>query len=184
MPSLSPLTSLGVYTAIWYNLKPLKRLCSRLFAIKKGGFKLSTPAKCTSHVKLSKGGQSTNIKSLKIQNVLRPWNQILAYKTMLWMSVVRTLVWCFHILGMSSIHTGEHTNNNVLNPSAERSQTARIALLFTERSLTTVVTLFFRWKLREVSFRHEWFLISASFKVRPRTDDRDVSQDSRCFFGL
>ena len=59
------------------------------------------------------------------------------------MSVVRTLVWCFHILGMSSIHTGEHTNNNVLNPSAERSQTARIALLFTERPLTAVVTLFF-----------------------------------------
>ena len=79
------------------------------FAIKKGRFKLSTPAKCTSHVKLSKGGQSTNIKSLKIQNVLRPWNQILAYKTMLWMSVVRTLAWCFHILEMSSIHTGEHT---------------------------------------------------------------------------
>ena len=71
------------------------------------------------------------------------------------MSVVRTLAWYFHILEMSSIHTGEHTNNNVLNPSAERSQTARIALLFTERSLTTVVTLFFRWKLREVSFRHE-----------------------------
>ena len=79
------------------------------FAIKKSRFKLSTPAKCTSHVKLSKGGQSTNIKSLKIQNVLRPWNQILAYKTMLWMSVVRTLAWCFHILEMSSIHTGEHT---------------------------------------------------------------------------
>ena len=43
-----------VYTAIWYKLMP--------FAIKKGRFKLSTPAKCTSHVKLSKGGQSTNIK--------------------------------------------------------------------------------------------------------------------------
>ena len=44
---------------------------------------------------------------------------------------------------------------NVLNTSAERSQTAKIALLFTERPLTTIVTLFFRWKLREVSFRHE-----------------------------
>ena len=74
---------------------------------------------------------------------------------MLSMSVVRTLAWRFHILEMSSIHTGEHTNNNVLNPRAERSQTAKIALLFTERPLTTVVTLFFRWKLREVSFRHE-----------------------------
>ena len=43
-----------VYTAICYKLMP--------FAIKKGRFKLSTPAKCISHVKLSKGGQSTNIK--------------------------------------------------------------------------------------------------------------------------
>ena len=33
-----------VYTAIWYKLMP--------FAIKKRKFKLSTPAKCTSHVKL------------------------------------------------------------------------------------------------------------------------------------
>ena len=43
-----------VYTAMWYKLKP--------FAIKKGRFKMSTPAKFTSHVKLSKGGLSTNIK--------------------------------------------------------------------------------------------------------------------------
>ena len=36
-----------VYPAIWYNLKP--------FANIKGRCKLSTPAKCTSHVRLSKG---------------------------------------------------------------------------------------------------------------------------------
>ena len=36
-----------VYPAIWYNLKP--------FANMKGRFKLWTPAKCTSHVRLSKG---------------------------------------------------------------------------------------------------------------------------------
>ena len=34
-----------VYPAIWYNLKP--------FANKKGRLNLSTPAKCTSHVRLS-----------------------------------------------------------------------------------------------------------------------------------
>ena len=56
------------------------------------------------------------------------------------MSVVRTLAWCFHILEMLSIHTGEHTKQQRLNPSAERSQTAKIALHFTERPLTTVVT--------------------------------------------
>ena len=55
------------------------------------------------------------------------------------MSVVRTLAWCFHVLEMSSIHTGEHTNNNVLNPSAERTRTAKIALHFTERPLTTAL---------------------------------------------
>ena len=43
-----------VYTAMWCKLKP--------FPIKKGRFKSSTPAKFTSHLKLSKGGQSTNIK--------------------------------------------------------------------------------------------------------------------------
>ena len=43
-----------VYTAMWHKLKP--------FAIKKGRFKMTTPAKFTSHGKLSKGGQSTNIK--------------------------------------------------------------------------------------------------------------------------
>ena len=42
------------YTAIWYKLM--------LFAITKGRFKLSTPAKCFSHVKLSKGVKSTNTK--------------------------------------------------------------------------------------------------------------------------
>ena len=55
------------------------------------------------------------------------------------MSVVRTLAWCFHILEMLSIHTGEHTKQQRLNPSAERSQTAKIALHFTERPLTTAL---------------------------------------------
>ena len=77
-----------IYTAIWYKLKP--------FAIKKGRLKLSTPAMCTSHVKLSREGKALIVKSLAIKNVSRPWNQILAYKSMLWMSVVRTLAWCFH----------------------------------------------------------------------------------------
>ena len=43
-------------------------------------------------------GKALILKSLKIQYFLCPWNQILAYKTMLWMSVVRTLACCFHIL--------------------------------------------------------------------------------------
>ena len=142
-----------VYTAIWYQFK---NPC----AIKKGRFKLSVsiPAKCTSRAGLSKGGQSTNIKkSPKIQNVLRPWNQILAYKTMLWMSVLRTFAWCFHIMEMSSTHrtTAYHCRHSFFDGSYER-----------------------------FSFRHEWFFISASLKVRPRTDDKDVSQDPCCFFGL
>ena len=65
---------------------------------------------------------------------------------MLRVFVVRTLAWCSHILEISRIHTGEQINNNVLNPS-ERSQTAKIALYFTEQLLSTVATLFFRWKL-------------------------------------
>ena len=100
------------------------------------------------------------------------------------MSVVRTLAWCFHILEMSSIHTGEYTNNNVLNPSAERSQTAKIALLFTERPLTTVVTLFFSLEATRSFIPSLMILDHTSFKVRPRTDDKDVSQDSFCFSGF
>ena len=74
------------------------------------------------------------------------------------MSVVRTLACCFYILEMSSIHTGELTNNNVLNPSSERSQTTKIALHFTERPLTTVVT-FFRRKLPEF-FIPSWMILA------------------------
>ena len=73
------------------------------------------------------------------------------------MSVVCALAWCLHILELSSIHTGEHTNNlnNVLNPSAERLQTAKIVLRFRERPLTTVVTLFFAGSYEYFSFRQE-----------------------------
>ena len=140
-----------VYTAIWYKLMP--------FAIKKGRFKLSTPAKCTSHVKLSKEGQSTNRKSLKIQNVLRPWNQILAYKTMLWMSVVRTLALCFHVLEMSSIHTGEHTN--IQAPKDRKRQRLRY-ISQNDRLPLHCCHSFLGWKLREV-FISSWMILDQRF---------------------
>ena len=85
-------------------------------------------------------GQSTNQKSLKIQNFLGPGNQILAYKTMLWVFVVRTSAWCSHILQMWSIHTGEQ-REQTKNRTTAKIQTAKIALHFTEQPLTTVVTL-------------------------------------------
>ena len=44
-------------------------------------------------------GQITNKKSLKIQYFLRPGNQILAYKTVLWVFVVRTLAMVFPYIG-------------------------------------------------------------------------------------
>ena len=58
------------------------------------------------------------------------------------MSVVRTLAWYFHILEIASIHTGEHTNNNLLDPSAERSQTAKIAL-YSQNDRLPLLSLFF-----------------------------------------
>ena len=46
-------------------------------------------------------------------------------------------------------------------------------------------SLFFWWKLRKAfSFRHEWFLISASLKVRPRTDDKDFLKTPVVFSGF
>ena len=59
-----------VYPAIWYNLKP--------FAHRKGRFTLSTPAKSTSHVSLSKGNR-TNFKN---HNVFASRNWILTNRTM------------------------------------------------------------------------------------------------------
>ena len=89
-----------VYTAIWYKLMP--------FAIKKGRFNCQLLPSAPVTWSCQREGKALILKSLQIQNVLRLWNQILAYKTMLWMSVVRTLAWCFHILEMSSIHTREN----------------------------------------------------------------------------
>ena len=51
--------------------------------------------------------------------------------------------------------SGNEIDNNVLNPSAERLQTAKIALHFTERPLTSVVTLFFPGSYEKLSFRRE-----------------------------
>ena len=54
------------------------------------------------------------VRFFKIQYFLRPGNQILAYKTMLWVFVVRTLAWCSHILEMWSIHREEQINSSVI----------------------------------------------------------------------
>ena len=92
------------------------------------------------------------------------------------MSVVRTLAWCFHVLEMSSIHTGEHTNNNVLNPSAERTRTAKIALHFTERPLTTAL-LSLVFSLEATRSFH--FVMNDSWSALPWK--RDPGQVTRTF---
>ena len=148
------------------------------FAIKKGRFKLSTPVKRTSHVKLSKGGQSTK----KIQNVLRPWNQMLAYKTMLWMSVVRTLAWCFHILEMSSIHTGEHTKQQRFKSKRRKIVNGKDCVTFHRTTAYRCCHSFFRWKLRGV-FILSWVILDQRF-LESTTPDRwwlkTFRQDSCC----
>ena len=90
-------------------------------------------------------GQSTNWKSLKIQNFLRPGNQILAQKTMLWVFVCRTLTWCSQILKMWSIHTGEQVNNSK-NPNRQRLR------YISKNDHLPLLSLFacFHVKLREV----------------------------------
>ena len=154
------------YTAIWYKLMP--------FAIKKSRFNLSTPAKCTSHVKLSKGGQSTNyIKKSKIQNVLRPWNQILVYKTMLWMSVVRTLAWCFHIMEISSIHTGEHTKQQRFKSKRRKIVNGKDCVSFHRATAYHCCHSFLRWKLRGVFIPSwlSWVILDQPF-LESTTPDR------------
>ena len=94
------------------------------------------------------------------------------------MSVVRSLAWCFHILEMSSIHTGEHTNQ-----ATKDRKRQRLRYISQDDRLPLLSLFFFAGSYEKFSFRHEWFLISASLKVRPRTDDKDVSHDS-CFSGF
>ena len=65
------------------------------------------------------------------------------------MSVVRTLAWCFHILELSSIHTGEH----IKAQSADRSH--RTTAYHCYHS-------FFRWKVREV-FIPSWMILDHRF---------------------
>ena len=136
------------------------------FAIKKGRFKLSSPAKCTSHVKLSKHCHREG-KALRDG----PWNQILTYKTMLWMSVVRTLAWGFHILEMSSVHTGEHTKQQRFKSKRRKIVNCKDCVTFNRTTAYHCCPPFFAGSYEEFSLRHEWFLISASLKVRLRTDD-------------
>ena len=69
------------------------------------------------------------------------------------------MVFQFHILEMSSIHTRKHTD--VLNPSAERSQTGKIAL-FHRTTAYHCCHSFFRWKLREV-FIPSWMILDQRF---------------------
>ena len=80
-------------------------------------------------------------------------------------------------------HRGTDQEQHFSKNPSERSRKGKIALQFTERPLATVVTLCFRWPLREVFIPYVWFLVSASLKVRPCTEqDKYVSQDSCCFF--
>ena len=148
-----------VYTAIWYKLKP--------FPIKKGRFKLPTPAKCNSHVSLSREGKPLISKRLTYSKRFTSMKSDFSLQNNVVNVCCSYLSIVFPCIGNVKYPHGR----TYQHPSAERSQTAKIALHFTERPLTTVVTPFFAGSYEEFSFRHEWFLISASLKVRPRTDD-------------
>ena len=115
-------------------------------------------------------GKALILKSLKIQNVLRPWNQILAYKTMLWMSVVRTLAWCFHILEMSSIHTGEHTKQQRFKSKRRKIVNGKDCVTFHRTTAYHCCHSFFRWKLRGV-FIPSWVILDQRF-LESTTPDR------------
>ena len=60
------------------------------------------------------------------------------------MSVVRALAWCFHILELSSIHTGEHTNNlnNVLTQAPKDCKRQRLRYI-SENDRLPLSSLFF-----------------------------------------
>ena len=106
----------------------------------------------------------------KIQNVLRPWNQLLAYKTMLWMSGVRTLAWCFHILEMSSIHTGEHTKQQRFKSKRRKIVNGKDCVTFHKTTAYHCCHSFLRRKLRGV-FIPSWVILDQRF-LESTTPDR------------
>ena len=118
-----------VYTAIWYKLKP--------FPIKKGRFKLPTPAKCTSHVKLSREGKALILKSLTYSKRFTSMKSDFILQN----NVVNV---CCSYLSMAFPYIG-----NVKYPhgrtyqqqrfKSQRRKNAKIALHFTERPLTTAL---------------------------------------------
>ena len=97
---------------------------------------------------------------------------------MLWVFVVRTLTWCSQILEMWSIHTGEQINNSK-NPNGKDCVTFH---------RTTAYHCCHSWHAFTGSCEKFLFLRYDSWSVRPwkyepgPNQDKDVSQDSCCFF--
>ena len=116
-----------VYTAIWYKLKP--------FPIKKGRFKLPTPAKCNSHVSLSREGKPLISKSLTYSKRFTSMKSDFSLQNNVVNVCCSYLSIVFPCIGNVKYPHGR----TYQHPSAERSQTAKIALHFTERPLTTAL---------------------------------------------
>ena len=157
-----------IYKAIWCKCNP--------FAIKKGRFKLSTPAKGetsddhTSHVKLSKGGQSINItkKSLNSKRFTSMKSDFSVQNNIVSVCCSYLSMHGVSIYWKCQVSTRENISTTTFQIQARKNLK--------------------RQRLRYISQNDRLPLLSlldrASLKVRPRTDGKDVSQDSCCFFGL
>ena len=154
-----------VYKAIWYKLKS--------FPIKKGRFKLPTPAKCISYVKLSREGKALLLKSLTYSKFFTSMNSDFSLQN----NVVNV---CCSFLSMMfpCIGNVKYPHGRTYQQQRFKSKRPKIAngedCVTFHRSTAyhcTVVTRFFAGSHEKFSFRYEWYLISATLKVRLRADD-------------
>ena len=166
-----------VYTAIWHKLKS--------FPIKKGRFKLPTPAKCTSHVKLSREGKALILKSLTYSKRFTFMKSDFTLQNNVVNVCCSYLSMVFPCIGNVKYPHGRTYQQQRFKSQRRKNANGKDCVAFhrTTAYHCTVVTRFFAGSYEKFSFRHEWFLISASLKARPRTGDKNV-QDSCCFFGL
>ena len=148
-------------------------------------FKLPTPAKCTSHVKLSREGKALILKSLTYSKRFTSMKSDFSLQNNVVNACCSYLSMVFPYIGNVKYPHGRTYQQQRFKSKRRKIANGKDCVTFhrTTAYHCTVVTRFFAGSYEKFSFRHEWFLISASLKVRLRADDKNV-QDSCCFFGL
>ena len=145
-----------VYIAIWYKLKP--------FPIKKGRFKLPTPAKCNSHVSLSREGKPLISKSLTYSKRFTSMKSDFSLQNNVVNVCCSYLSMVFPYIGNVKYPHGrtyQTTTFQIQAPKDRKRQRLRY-ISQNDRLPLHCCHSFLRWKLREV-FISSWMILDQRF---------------------